>query len=548
MTRAACELILRVSTFGLVWRSVKDLKRITEAQAAAAAAKNEQTASSSSSINDDPGEYMELHDWEILQLWALYAFHTLYIYSGLEWFVSFVPLYYYMKMILLVITFLIPNTKFANFWFELLLVPMMQRVHEILNLDWKTLLYQEMILLPWQILDLFLLPGLMSDQEAMRVMTLRQCQLEQVTAGPYIYVEKNNENDDTSCTKDRSHDSSCHQVSASLTPVQATTVETATTARAAAAAAAAETTTSPTKILDNVATKDRRGSSQPSATSSSSPLSSSLVSSSFTSPIARSRVAVSSLHLRKFSRDHHNHNSNNASIASRTRSKTQAPPSPERIHDTKHSKTTKNNNLHKRPPPSVAFKQTKASILSSNPTVSNKNTNRKSVQKSTSTIRRRKGGPKPESSIFRPPSLSSHRDDSENDLISPPTATTTTTSSTTSSKRKSMGKSVRKFITGDDNIRIRDFLFDLDLPSIPSPMRRLDDQHGDDDDDDPGDAADVVGAKIRGGDYHLSSKSKIAKKNHTGAREQKVWMEERRRLSLEQWKKERNRRNAVGVK
>jgi hypothetical protein len=37
-----------------------------------------------------------------------------------------------------------------------------------------------------------------------------------------------------------------------------------------------------------------------------------------------------------------------------------------------------------------------------------------------------------------------------------------------SGRSSSLGNGVRRFITGNSNIRIRDYLFDLDLPSIPT--------------------------------------------------------------------------------
>jgi hypothetical protein len=318
-------------------------------------------------------------------------------------------------------------------------------------------------------------------------------------------------------------------------------------------------------------------------------------------------VAVSSLHLQKFSRDHKV--SKNATvtdsaataigttIASRTRAKTQLlAPSPEQRRQkilVNQQTTVTNGPKHivKRPP-SVAFKQTKASILLSQSTSSsssknvkmksnhvhldsiNNNPSSNDIHENTANMKslrqsnnRSRSGPKPESSIFRRrPHHSSPKAkvndnglwyDDDDDLIS------------TSTTRKSMGNSIRKFITGDDNIRIRDFLFDLELPSMPSPMRRSDvdnadatstnvkgsgrsggrgrrrrrnsSSHGDDDD---GTSSSNDKEKMNG---TFSPKSKIAK-GHVGATsKRKNRMEERRRRqSLEEWKKERNARKAAG--
>lgn len=666
MTRAACDLILRFSTFGLVWRSIKDLKRITEAQAKGQSFCSLSFDSDSTEVNshndkdednddnNDEGDdffsssssdaCIEIHDWEILQLWALYAFHVLYIYSGLEWFVSFLPLYYYMKMIVLVITFLIPNTKFANFWFELLLVPMMQRVHELLNLDWKAIVYNEMMLLPWRILDLFLLPGLMSDEEAKRVMALRQYQLEKVVVNNKTSFPTKNDDYKKDLDNDRDTDNRCStENNSKVVTFLSATVESGsneeeekkkkdkndaldeldtkntkderimqknnqkTKNASNITAPHDDTEKSPQNILPTSLSPPpfttTTATSKPS--SSSSPPSSSL-STSFTSPIARSRVAVSSLHLQKFSRDHKV--SKNATvtdsaataigttIASRTRAKTQLlPPSPEQRRQkilVNQQTTVTNGPKHivKRPP-SVAFKQTKASILLSQSTSSsssknvkmksnhvhldskNNNPSSNDIHENTDNMKslrqsnnRSRSGPKPESSIFRrrphhsSPKAKSNENglwyDDDDDLIS------------TSTTRKSMGNSIRKFITGDDNIRIRDFLFDLELPSMPSPMRRSDVDNADatsanvkgsgrsggrgrrrrksssHDDDDNGTSRSNDKEKMNG---TFSPKSKIAK-GHVGATsERKNRMEERRRRqSLEEWKKERNARKAAG--
>ena len=51
--------------------------------------------------------------------------------SGIERIVSLFPLYYYFKMILVVIT-AIPNTKFPDFWSDLFLVPVMKKCHDVM--------------------------------------------------------------------------------------------------------------------------------------------------------------------------------------------------------------------------------------------------------------------------------------------------------------------------------------------------------------------------------------------------------------------------------
>lgn len=106
-------------------------------------------------------------DLEILQLWSLVALHKLYVHLGIEWFLSFIPLYYYIKMLLLIITFT-PHTRFPNFWYELILIPLMTHIHQLLLIDWKAWIQREAMLLPWRIVDLVLFPGLLHSEDELR--------------------------------------------------------------------------------------------------------------------------------------------------------------------------------------------------------------------------------------------------------------------------------------------------------------------------------------------------------------------------------------------
>ena len=423
MTRAACELILRISTVCLAWRTIKALKR---------------TGTKRHGLqNNSNVDHVEI-DWEILQLWALYALHVLYVSSGAEWFISFFPLYYYLKMIILLIT-AIPATKFPNFWFEIALVPMMQRAHELLNVDWKGFLEKEVVLLPWQILDLFILPGLISDAEAMIVKKLREEQLREALAlaAQHTFVYESNDED----------------VDDKPTPTTTTTTSKDSPRSEPSSKPSPEKSPSPSR---------RRVKVPP------IPLS------SITLPVARSRVAASSLHLRKFSIEHrHSAPSTSTRTKVRPTPETASPPKRQSTNtsarrtskipsgpnsgvnsgvnrrktmdktDTMQDNASTNKSVRR--PPMVAFKQTQASALS---------------QKLKSPVRSLK--PEERISISKREKDANHlrslmQDDDDDMSIS--------------SRRSSVGTSVRKFITGDQNIRIRDFLFDLELPSIPSPKR-----------------------------------------------------------------------------
>mmetsp|Transcript_4854 Transcript_4854/g.6251 ORF Transcript_4854/g.6251 Transcript_4854/m.6251 type:complete len:225 (+) Transcript_4854:32-706(+) len=154
MTTAACRVILQASSLCLTWRSVKSLKKSAHSM-----------------------------DIEVLQLWSLLAFHTVSVQIGIEGNLSCFPFYYCFKMILMVITFL-PGTKFPNFWFEVILVPGMERVHQACDVGVVGVVKFQVKMLPLRVLDLFL-PGIAEpdDEDGERsyasVRRLRDKQLEE---------------------------------------------------------------------------------------------------------------------------------------------------------------------------------------------------------------------------------------------------------------------------------------------------------------------------------------------------------------------------------
>mmetsp|Transcript_16790 Transcript_16790/g.23646 ORF Transcript_16790/g.23646 Transcript_16790/m.23646 type:complete len:225 (+) Transcript_16790:364-1038(+) len=154
MTKAACHVIIQASSLCLTWRSIKSLKKSAHSM-----------------------------DIEILQLWSLLAFHTVFVQIGIEGILNCFPFYYCFKMILMVITFL-PGTKFPNFWFEVILVPGMERVHQACDVGVVGVVKFQVKMLPLRVLDLFL-PGIAEpdDEDGERsyasVRRLRDKQLEE---------------------------------------------------------------------------------------------------------------------------------------------------------------------------------------------------------------------------------------------------------------------------------------------------------------------------------------------------------------------------------
>ena len=345
MTRGACNLVLHISIISLSWRSVKALKRPTFGR------KNlNDSCINDGSINavDTPRKI----DTELLQLWALFALQKIYSCTGLEGIISMFPMYYYVKMIIVVITF-IPGTRFPDFWFTSILVPLMDQCHIIMNLDWKGFLKREALLLPWRVLDLLIIPGLISDDEAEIVKKLRIQELDNLYCdeeGSYVTSLQN------------SHDS------------------------------------------EKRATRFRRNSS-------------------FSSPIARSRVAASSMHVRKFSTDHETKSTSTETGLSSLASKRKG--QKDRIR----KKTlTRDSGTQKviRHPPMTAFSRTNTKT---NYTTVTKKKKREVVLSSTKV----------------------------KDLNSEDNGTV-------------LNHRLRKFITGDSNIRVRDYLFDINMPAPPSTV------------------------------------------------------------------------------
>ena len=142
MTRVACAMLLNFSTARLCWRSIKALKP-TEQKSAA--------VSLDYDFDVDP---------EIPKLWCLVAFHALYA-GTIEWLISWLPLYYYVKLVLLTATF-VPGTKFPAYWFDCWLVPSLDKVHVALDFDWGQYCLDAARLLPFLLIDVVFAPGLLS--------------------------------------------------------------------------------------------------------------------------------------------------------------------------------------------------------------------------------------------------------------------------------------------------------------------------------------------------------------------------------------------------
>ena len=314
---------------------------------------------------------------------------------GLEYFFSFIPFYYYFKMGLIIVTFCIPATRFPNFWFETILVPMMKGAHrwttEVIvtigdtDVDaWINWLIVEIKALPWRVFDLVFPCISYTSHSSLRESGTFEDNLKEET--------ESTKNDELQRMPENNYDCkhSCHSDNG---------VNSINTDR-----------TRKENKLTNIEETRRKKNRHSSGSFTSK--------NSFdgTSPVARSKLGVSGLHLKKFAREHHYHNNS--------------------IKKTNNNNKNKNNNNNQTPtqqeqhsnsssrciaPPSSAFTTSKISSPLSSPFVS------------------------PPSANY-PSSLSS---------------STPTTTSTKKSGRRSIGDRIRSVAIGSCDIRLRDYLFDL---------------------------------------------------------------------------------------
>jgi len=584
MTKAFCQLILHASTVSLIWRSIKALQNQSRAEVIAAdkqqqqqqqqhAANDEDARDNDNDVSSDPTSRSTATpsvtagvaemDMEILQLWALYAVHKIYISLGIEWFASFLPLYYYLKMLLLLVT-VIPNTRFPNFWFETLLVPFMVQCHNCMDVDWVEgveVCWREAVLVPWRILDLTFWPGILCPDDELRDVKSRRRDALNREAKQYIAIA--NANNPQGLAHDTHADDHHHHNADKEEDENADLTRLSRFGRYIARTLSTDSTPSTTVTNNNTNNDDANDIDADAAV---------------TSPVARSRVAASSLHIRKFFREQvhtsfgsdatdkaTNTNTTTATIT-RTRTRPRTTSTAANRYTTalrsaasknKPSTTTSTSTTRSTTPRSQSAirsntrrRMDKLPLVNStsSPRSGTSTTNRaySNSKRQTDTVRSRSGlsdnlNQSKSKSRMTPPrytnttSSSGGRGTSRYGRNSSPitskqrraTTTTTTPTRKSSSPRKlkrrptsatkkdkdiqsfinrtdnhndddnhnndddyenkttgtPLSQKVRKFIIGDGNIRLRDYLFDLSLPSVPTPAKEVYNDNGDDDDD-----------------------------------------------------------------
>ena len=395
MTKAFCTLILHYSAARLSWTTVKSLHR-------------------NRNHHDDvtPVEY------EILMGWTLLAFHSIYVSSGIEYILSFViPFYYYFKLLVMGATFVLPGLTSLNplkslnsaesygtnplivAWFNCLIVPGVQRIHEFMDRDPKRWALEQLSIMPFLLLDFFIVPGILLSGEERKYDQMKSSDdwttedtndIPAPCAPPASLFQRDamfpikssrTRNDDTDMYDD-------DHIMNSVTELNPRT----TTNNYLHESPTRQQKTVPLNTPDRTPT---------SIFPRTTPTAGTPTNMHMASPVAKSRVASSTLRLRRFSREHE---------------------------------------VIKTLSPLKLTPRLKKIIISENDDESDKN-----CRGDISTKKKQTSG-----------ALKGNLASNKNEL------------SNVRRDRLSLGDHFRELVTGDANIRVRDHLFDLELPSVPT--------------------------------------------------------------------------------
>jgi hypothetical protein len=177
MTKAFCHIILHYSIANLSWKTVKSLRRSRKLERKHDDDDDDSVPLSIKQKNDGREKNVTRDDYEILKGWTIIAFHSLYVSTGIEvFFRVVVPFYFHLKMIVLIATFVIPSwtvtshgtsglSPIVSYWFDYLIVPGVHRVHACMGHDPKKWAKQQMAMLPLRFIDWLILPGVLATDE-----------------------------------------------------------------------------------------------------------------------------------------------------------------------------------------------------------------------------------------------------------------------------------------------------------------------------------------------------------------------------------------------
>jgi hypothetical protein len=174
MTRAFCNLVLHYSIARLSWKTIKSLRRPRKSYSPPRT--NDDDIDCVDDIDDVDG--VSPVEYEILQGWTILAFHHLYIECGIEYAVRcIVPFYYHIKMMLLFSTFVVQTrpmgfgggmSPFVAYWFDYVVVPCVHRVHTFVGGDPRKWATLQLAMLPFTLVDYFVFPGLLTPEDGIR--------------------------------------------------------------------------------------------------------------------------------------------------------------------------------------------------------------------------------------------------------------------------------------------------------------------------------------------------------------------------------------------
>jgi hypothetical protein len=179
MTKAFCHIVLHYSIASLSWKTVKSLRRSQSRHRRhkQCSGSGDDAASLRQKNDGSDDDVVTSVDYEILMGWTIIAFHSLYVSTGIEYIVRFaVPFYYHLKMILLIATFVVPSwsvmsdgtsglSPVVSYWFDYLIVPGVHRVHAFMGHDPKEWAKLQLAMLPLRFIDWFILPGILTTDE-----------------------------------------------------------------------------------------------------------------------------------------------------------------------------------------------------------------------------------------------------------------------------------------------------------------------------------------------------------------------------------------------
>ncbi len=196
MTKAFCHIILHYSIASLSWKTVKSLRRSRKLNRKQC----EDDDSVLSSQKNDGRDNVTSVDYEILKGWTIIAFHSLYVSTGIEIFVRVVvPLYFHLKMIVLIATFVIPSwtvtshgtsglSPVVSYWFDYLIVPAVHMVHAFMGHDPKKWAKQQLAMLPLRFIYWFILPGVLATDEEKQLVRKQRSMYDNVSDDVFTMV------------------------------------------------------------------------------------------------------------------------------------------------------------------------------------------------------------------------------------------------------------------------------------------------------------------------------------------------------------------------